>query len=438
MYYQHAADRCAAYGRPGHNVQQRTILVGYTCSEHSPISAGYSTTSRLVRSSNPRKTSIVGDQIRSAGSDPPLTTCSQRGLLDDDDGLSASLAPDGTVVTFNKHLATGSKTDKIQAAGGRAYSSISKRLKKRREEFSDNYLGESLRNEGSSTVVELTAPNPPRRLERQIGSESIHNDSDNGKAIWNQDDTWDSDKSDLSEAESVISTTSSATTVDIDALEVIFRRLLQHHELRYLWPQVVRRSHSRQKSLRNIERFLRRYAEDLYNLATRDASEESSNKTTKQVQVDACRFLRKSRLNLTQRIVEAHCQLCQTDNLPDEAGDQPTRQQVDAADESDDSMDDSSFDPIYIVAESFLFETEPIIYLAANVKAFIKLRRPKQAKYMFGNSVKLYFENLITNICKPAIMDGKKRATWTCVSTCHKSGLSRVTADRPAELTEHP
>ena len=35
LYYQHAVDRCAAYGRPGHGVQRRTILVGYACGEHS-------------------------------------------------------------------------------------------------------------------------------------------------------------------------------------------------------------------------------------------------------------------------------------------------------------------------------------------------------------------------------------------------------------------
>ncbi|KAK4452443.1 hypothetical protein QBC34DRAFT_447043 [Podospora aff. communis PSN243] len=39
LYYQHAVDRCAAYGRPGHGIQRRTILVGYACSEHTQRSA---------------------------------------------------------------------------------------------------------------------------------------------------------------------------------------------------------------------------------------------------------------------------------------------------------------------------------------------------------------------------------------------------------------
>ncbi|KAI0376042.1 hypothetical protein F5Y04DRAFT_293246 [Hypomontagnella monticulosa] len=36
LYYQHAADRCAAYGQSGHPITTRTILVGYACQTHSP------------------------------------------------------------------------------------------------------------------------------------------------------------------------------------------------------------------------------------------------------------------------------------------------------------------------------------------------------------------------------------------------------------------
>ncbi|ROT35307.1 hypothetical protein SODALDRAFT_381483 [Sodiomyces alkalinus F11] len=35
LHYQHAVDRCAAYGQPGHGVQQRTILVGLACGAHA-------------------------------------------------------------------------------------------------------------------------------------------------------------------------------------------------------------------------------------------------------------------------------------------------------------------------------------------------------------------------------------------------------------------
>ncbi|KAF4785225.1 hypothetical protein HER10_EVM0003955 [Colletotrichum scovillei] len=41
LYYQHAIDRCAAYGRPGHSIQNRTILVGYACHAHSSSHSTY-------------------------------------------------------------------------------------------------------------------------------------------------------------------------------------------------------------------------------------------------------------------------------------------------------------------------------------------------------------------------------------------------------------
>src|ERR1044071_3983491 len=35
LCFQYAVERCASYGRPGHSIQRRTILVGYACSKHS-------------------------------------------------------------------------------------------------------------------------------------------------------------------------------------------------------------------------------------------------------------------------------------------------------------------------------------------------------------------------------------------------------------------
>ncbi|KAK1975247.1 hypothetical protein LZ30DRAFT_565984, partial [Colletotrichum cereale] len=35
LYYQHGIDRCAVYGRDGHGIQSRIILVGYVCDVHS-------------------------------------------------------------------------------------------------------------------------------------------------------------------------------------------------------------------------------------------------------------------------------------------------------------------------------------------------------------------------------------------------------------------
>lgn len=42
LYYQHAVDRCASYGRRYHDVQKRVIYVGYACSAHTGRCGQYS------------------------------------------------------------------------------------------------------------------------------------------------------------------------------------------------------------------------------------------------------------------------------------------------------------------------------------------------------------------------------------------------------------
>ncbi|KAE8145837.1 hypothetical protein BDV25DRAFT_133429 [Aspergillus avenaceus] len=40
LYFQHAVDPCEAYGQRGHVVQEKVVLVGYTCDKHSARRAG--------------------------------------------------------------------------------------------------------------------------------------------------------------------------------------------------------------------------------------------------------------------------------------------------------------------------------------------------------------------------------------------------------------
>ncbi|KAJ5782106.1 hypothetical protein N7457_003880 [Penicillium paradoxum] len=47
LYFEHSVDPCSAYGQRGHEVQEKTVLVGYTCDKHSayalstiPVSPG--------------------------------------------------------------------------------------------------------------------------------------------------------------------------------------------------------------------------------------------------------------------------------------------------------------------------------------------------------------------------------------------------------------
>ncbi|KKK19961.1 hypothetical protein P175DRAFT_0531709 [Aspergillus ochraceoroseus IBT 24754] len=35
LYFQHAIDPCTAYGQRGHQIQEKTVLVGYACPRHT-------------------------------------------------------------------------------------------------------------------------------------------------------------------------------------------------------------------------------------------------------------------------------------------------------------------------------------------------------------------------------------------------------------------
>ncbi|OTA38765.1 hypothetical protein BTJ68_01199 [Hortaea werneckii EXF-2000] len=35
LYYRHSIDPCAARGQRGHGIQEKTVLVGYACDQHS-------------------------------------------------------------------------------------------------------------------------------------------------------------------------------------------------------------------------------------------------------------------------------------------------------------------------------------------------------------------------------------------------------------------
>lgn len=81
----------------------------------------------------------------------------------------------------------------------------------------------------------------------------------------------------------------------------------------------------------------------------------------------------------------------------------------------DESDGDDSLNFAYMVAEPFLFETDPISCLQANVKAFVKLPQSKRLTDTLGDSIKLCFENMVQKLGRLPIMEGKKRITWTCV-----------------------
>lgn len=389
LYYQHAIDRCGSYGSRGHTITQRTLLVGYACLDHTQKVSPSVTIPTARRSTGTRR------QLPHQALDEPLFKPST----------------DSSIHRLNTWYRNEKHDSQTVASRETAKSKI----------VSDTTPStDSLRRDIDPPIKCISIPGRgPGDKEEKGRHSGIPNRSEHvalyTRPELDQDDEYDSDGSDQSETKSFIST-SSATTVDFDALEIIFNRLLHYQELRFLWPQVVRRSRTHQRSLRNIERFLRRYSEDLEKLAANPESERAFVTIAKEVQIDASRFMRKSRLNLAQRILEAHSQVCEADPLEDTAETGPVRW-VYAGGELDENDGSDSFNVVYSVAESFLFETDPIQYLQANVKAFVELPHPKHITETLGDSIKLYFENMVLKLARPPVGEGKKRITWTCVST---------------------
>ncbi|KAH6713884.1 hypothetical protein BKA61DRAFT_606729 [Leptodontidium sp. MPI-SDFR-AT-0119] len=90
LYYRHSVDKCAAYGKAGHGIQERTVLVGYSCERHSEYNQETSLWSDSVGPDTNRKndlpsagnTHLQGVRITSAVA---LTALENAFLMDEDD-----------------------------------------------------------------------------------------------------------------------------------------------------------------------------------------------------------------------------------------------------------------------------------------------------------------------------------------------------------------
>lgn len=122
-----------------------------------------------------------------------------------------------------------------------------------------------------------------------------HDDVDSSDFETDYDPILDSDTASIASTAFSVAT----TAVGPDAVEAIFHRMIDFGTLRYLWSQLVARHNgSRKRCLLTIGRLLKSYSEDLGRLATAAQLEEDQGI----ICLSACRFVRKSRFDLAQRI----------------------------------------------------------------------------------------------------------------------------------------
>ncbi|KAI8628488.1 hypothetical protein F5Y19DRAFT_438091 [Xylariaceae sp. FL1651] len=371
LYYQHAVDVCSDYGRLGHEISKRTILVGYACESHAAgsngssigyASEGYLT--QMTKAQKPRR------KPRLSSPKPKRTTEQNRrvgrGAIADARNAKLGVIPQAA----------------LSVAGG------------------ENRIDEGVRAE----VEKLYSTTSATDLH------DLHTGSDE-LLITDKPVTEYSDSDDLDslDNESVISVASSATTVDVhdDAVEALFRGLLLHKGLRNLWPQVVDRQYFRDDIKRVIERFLRRFAEDLETLASKTEESNDEMVDTRRVILLSSKFVRKYRANVASRICEAH-------ELQHDALDVgiDTMEAVPPVKEEEEDAETKSF--AFAVAEEFIFETEPIVYLEANIGAFVRQRQQKVPSSIAFH-LRLYTSLIAQYFQQAPLMPGKKRVCWTCI-----------------------
>lgn len=381
VYYQHAVDRCPMYGVRGHRTTQETRLVGYACLDHSTHQSGYASRTANTKEMRYLPYSATQTGQKSRQYDPKRDESFQD--VPNDHSAPQSVGTSESLQDIRRGQDKGRKEETKSGHGAAQAKAATDEFPK--ELTTSSHFDDSDRHKSDSK-----------------GDSDVDAAMGSGKSS--------SDESVASDTETIISIASSATAVDIDATEAIFRRLLLFQDLRYLWPQLVDRSGSRRMSVLTIERLLRRYSEDLSNLA---ASTEVLDDSDSIICLTACRFVRRSRLKIAHRIWEAH----HVGNEDYKEGEEEVKDPlgVDKTAEMAVDVDDMNF--LYDISERFLFDTEPIMALQSSLKAFVVSRHSEVDDLGFTshNSVEVYFSNIMSFIYEPSLQPGSQRVRWKCV-----------------------
>lgn len=62
LYHRHAVDPCNNFGRPGHGVTEKTVLVGFTCPDHGKKKPASSTTTATYGSGHSNDSGYASGQ----------------------------------------------------------------------------------------------------------------------------------------------------------------------------------------------------------------------------------------------------------------------------------------------------------------------------------------------------------------------------------------
>lgn len=221
-----------------------------------------------------------------------------------------------------------------------------------------------------------------------------------------------SETSELWDSGSVTSI-STTSTVDPDVIEATFYRLLFYGNLEFFWPQVVARCGSRKESCHVIERFLRRFADDLGNIAVSSVEGNVFSKAINN-QRSASTFIRRSRFELAQRICEAYhyrtLKLSKTAPFSSDRANEFVKSGslLDAVENEEEVEEITLIDD---AVKIFLFETEPICRLEENVQAFLRKDPPQPLGHTFLEAIEICWDEIVSLLRKSRLFKWLERGS---------------------------
>lgn len=429
-YYEHSVDKCPKY--PNHDITKRIILVGYgACSHHSTPDAPEVDAASAHNPEAPFKRQIrhtldtgsghatgpsqsrSGARTRASGSlrsrrKSPRDSLDTRQVPGADVGPSIRPTPtvDNGLRTQDGHSKTVSRGREREMTRDWRPPAIDRNLLPQKNNRASTTRtirdlhkaveGKINLNSGNSGPVEEIEPSTEQRV--MPGAGTI--------------------------APTKLST--ALVFVTEKAFHAAFsKRLNQFEDLEHLWPQLLHCCTDASIGIQTIERLLGQYSEDLKKAACSRSINDQKSLTRA---IDALLTPGYQLKNIARSIWEAHNVACE-EGLGGETGGRSSK-----SDSNMESTGGNEYDPkrgidISPVAfENLLFGTEPILALQTSVKAFVSSasRNPSKASFPVNafRSLELGFQKL-ASIYEPALLPGKRRVRWICVSTRSEQSLIR-------------
>ncbi|KAI8714039.1 hypothetical protein NCS52_01123200 [Fusarium sp. LHS14.1] len=228
------------------------------------------------------------------------------------------------------------------------------------------------------------------------------------------EDSGDEGDGNFSDNESILSGISApSTSLTIpdetyqEAIEALFRDILNDFNLRYLWPQVVRTSCRRHTAEREICRLLKRFSADLKNAAEI------------RLHQNAAKLVRTARLDIAQRIVNCHAAQLNALDQPDVFTSVGLLEDEEIVDEERERSDEEK-NIVYERVHEFIFQGAAFEQFTLAMKLHVAKSSVPEEPSLRLYSLRQCFEVLVSRIWGSSAHPTLSRLSWSC--QCGQTG----------------